>query len=369
MSPTTSWLKGIVLYQIYPLSFFDSDADGYGDLDGVIQRLDHIKSLGIDAVWISPFFASPLKDFGYDISDHRAVDPRRGTLETFDRLLAEVHRRGLKLIVDLVCGHTSDRHVWFEESRRSKPGSQESSRADWYVWADPAADGTAPNNWLSVFGGPAWTWDPRRRQYYLHHFLSSQPTLNLRHPAVVAELLDTARFWLERGVDGFRIDAVDFLMRDPQLRANPPMAPAGSAIPAKPFGLQRHIHDMAHADTTGLLARLREVADEYGGRVLLGELSSQPGAGQRIDRYTKLGGLHSAYTLDLPKQPFGARTLFSALMAAGTGATTCWSFSNHDVERAASRWKPAGADPGRFAALLALLFCCLPGTLCHYQGE
>ena len=185
----------------------------------------------------------------------------------------------------------------------------------------------------------------------------------------MAELLDTARFWLERGVDGFRLDAVDFLMHDPQLRANPPMAPASSVIPAKPFGLQRHIHDMAHAETAGLLARLREVAEEYGGRVLLGELSSQPGAGQRIDRYTRQGGLHSAYTLDLPKQPFGARALFSALMAAGSGATTCWSFSNHDVERAASRWKPAGADPGQFAALLALLFCCLPGTLCLYQGE
>jgi alpha-glucosidase len=365
LSPIESWLKGAVLYQVYPLSFFDSDADGYGDLDGIFQRLDHVSSLGVDALWVSPFFQSPLKDFGYDISDHRAVDPRMGNLATFDRLLAETHRRGLKLIVDLVCGHTSDRHPWFGESRRSKQGS----RADWYVWSDPAADGTAPNNWLSVFGGPAWTWDPRRRQYYLHHFLSSQPTLNLRHPAVVAELLDTARFWLERGVDGFRIDAVDFLMRDPQLRANPPNGLAGSAIPAKPFGLQRHIHDMAHADTTALLARLREVADEYGGRVLLGELSSQPGAGQRIDRYTRQGGLHSAYTLDLPKQPFGARTLFSALMAAGTGATTCWSFSNHDVERAASRWKPAGADPARFAALLALLFCCLPGTLCLYQGE
>jgi alpha-glucosidase len=369
LSPIESWLKGAVLYQVYPLSFFDSDADGYGDLDGIFQRLDHVSSLGVDALWVSPFFQSPLKDFGYDISDHKAVDPRMGNLATFDRLLAETHRRGLKLIVDLVCGHTSDRHPWFGESRRAKQGS----RADWYVWTDPAADGTAPNNWLSVFGGPAWTWEPRRRQYYLHHFLSSQPTLDLRNPAVVAELLDTARFWLDRGVDGFRLDAVDFLMHDPQLRANPPMVSAPSSIPAKPFGLQRHIHDMSHADTPGFLARLGEVAAEYGGRVLLGELSSQPGSGQRIDRYTKQGPgggkLHSAYTLDLPKQPFGARTLFSALMAAGSGGTTCWSFSNHDVERAASRWKLAGADPERFAALLALLFCCLPGTLCLYQGE
>ena len=196
MSPSESWLKGAVLYQIYPLSFSDSDADGYGDLDGIFQRLDHISSLGVDAVWMSPFFTSPLKDFGYDISDHRAVDPRMGTLETFDRLLAETHRRGLKLIVDLVCGHTSDSHPWFGESRRSKQADTEPTGMSGPI---PLADGTAPNNWLSVFGGPAWTWDPRRRQYYLHHFLSSQPTLNLRHPAVVAELLDTARFWLERG--------------------------------------------------------------------------------------------------------------------------------------------------------------------------
>lgn len=365
MSPSESWLKGSVVYQLYPLSFSDGNADGYGDLEGIFQRLDHIASLGIDALWLSPFYPSPLKDFGYDVSDHRAVDSRMGTLETFDRLLAEIHRRGLKLIVDLVCGHTSDNHPWFAESRRSK----QADRADWYVWADPASDGTAPNNWLSVFGGPAWTWDPRRRQYYLHHFLSAQPALNLRNPAVVAELLGTARFWLERGVDGFRLDAVDFLMHDPQLRANPPLGPGPSGFPAKPFGLQQHIHDMAHADTAGLLGKLRAVTDEYGGRVLLGELSSQPGAGRRIDRYTGQGGLHSAYTLDLPKQPFGARTLYSALMAAGTGAATCWSFSNHDVERAASRWKPLGADPRRFAALLALLFCCLPGTLCLYQGE
>jgi alpha-glucosidase len=365
LSPSESWLRGTVLYQIYPLSFSDGNSDGCGDLDGIFQHLDHISLLGVDALWLSPFFTSPLKDFGYDIADHRAVDSRMGTLDTFDRLLAEAHRRGLKLIVDLVCGHTSDSHPWFVESRHSK----QADRADWYVWADPAPDGTAPNNWLSVFGGPAWTWDPRRRQYYLHHFLAAQPTLNLRNPAVVSELLDTARFWLERGVDGFRLDAVDFLMHDPQLRGNPPVGPVPSGIPAKPFGLQRHIHDMAHADTVGLLAQLREVVDEYGGRVLLGELSSQPGAGQRIDRYIRQGGLHSAYTLDLPKQPFGARTLYAALMAAGTGAATCWSFSNHDVERAVSRWKPAGADPQRFAALLALLFCCLPGTLCLYQGE
>ncbi|QQP88403.1 alpha-glucosidase [Skermanella sp. TT6] len=359
------WLHGAAIYQIYPLSFLDTDGDGYGDLEGVIRRLDHVASLGVDAVWLSPFQPSPLADFGYDITDHKGVDPRMGTVDTFDRLLAETHRRGLKLMIDLVCGHTSDRHPWFEESRRSKRGE----RADWYVWADPAADGTAPNNWLSVFGGPAWTWEPRRRQYFLHHFLASQPTLNLRNEGVMAALLDAARFWLERGVDGFRLDAVDFLMRDPALRANPPLSAKPAEIPAKPFGMQAHVFDVAHFDVRGVLERIRAAADGFGDRALLGELSSQPGAAQRIDRYTKPGGLDAAYTLDLPKRPFAAGTFHAALTAAGPGSATCWSFSNHDVERAASRWRPAGADPERFAALLALLFCCLPGTLCLYQGE
>ncbi|EWY36046.1 alpha-amylase [Skermanella stibiiresistens SB22] len=359
------WLNGAAIYQVYPLSFLDTDGDSHGDLEGVIRGLDHIASMGVDALWLSPFFPSPLADFGYDITDHKAVAPRMGSLDTFDRLLAETHRRGLRLIIDLVCGHTSDRHVWFEESRRARRGG----RSDWYVWSDPAPDGTAPNNWLSVFGGPAWTWEPRRRQYYLHHFLSGQPTLNLRNGGVMEALLDIARFWLDRGVDGFRLDAVDFLMRDPALRSNPPLSSTPVEIPAKPFGMQAHVFDAAHSDVRCVLERIRSVVAPYPGRALLGEVSSQPGAGARIDRYAKPGGLDCAYTLDLPKRPFGVQTFHAALTAAGDGAATCWSFSNHDVERAASRWRPAGADPERFAALLALLFCCLPGSLCLYQGD
>lgn len=360
-----SWLDGAALYQIYPLSFRDGNGDGWGDLWGVLEGLDHVAALGVDAIWLSPFYVSPLADFGYDVADHCAVDPRLGDLATFDGVLAKAHRLGLKVLLDLVLGHTSHKHPWFADSRRRRDGD----RADWYVWADPAPDGGPPNNWLSVFGGPAWTWEPRRRQYYLHHFLPQQPTLNYRCPAVVDAMMDVARFWLDRGVDGFRVDAVDFMARDPDLRPNPPVDPAPREIPSKPFGMQMHVHDMMHAEIRPLLERLRRTVDGVPGRVLLGELSSQPGAAARIARYTAPGGLHAAYTLDLPKRPFTPQGFRTALMAADSYGHTCWSFSNHDVERAASRWCPEGAEPARFEALLALLMTALPGTICLYQGD
>jgi alpha-glucosidase len=358
-----SWLPGAALYQICPLTFADGNGDGLGDLEGIRRRLDHVASLGVDGVWLSPFYASPFEDFGYDVADHRAVDPRLGTLDDFDRLAAAARERGLKVLVDLVCGHTAKAHPWFQASRRDRDGP----RGDWYVWADPRPDGSPPNNWLSVFGGPAWAWDPVRRQYYLHHFLPSQPALDLRTGAADA-MLETAEFWLARGVDGFRIDAVDFLMRDPLLRSNPPAADHEGPIPAKLFGMQAHAWDMMHADVLGFLERLRATVDRHPGRVLVGELSSQPGHGDRVRRYTAPGRLHAAYTLGLAKSAFGPEAFRAALMAAGDGAT-CWSLSNHDVERAASRWLPPGADPARFAAFLALLTCCLPGVVCLYQGE
>ncbi|WP_207458374.1 alpha-glucosidase family protein [Azospirillum sp. SYSU D00513] len=364
-SDNASWLRGAALYQIYPLSFLDRDGDGWGDLHGVLEGLDHVASLGVDAIWISPFYPSPLKDFGYDITDHRAVDPRMGQLSTFDRIVEGAHKRGLKVLVDLVCGHTSDEHPWFAASRRSREGEF----ANRYVWADPRPDGTPPNNWLSVFGGGAWTWEPRRRQYYLHHFLSSQPALNLQDEATLQAILDTAEFWLERGVDGFRIDAVDFFGHDPQLRSNPAAAWTQPEPPAKPFALQRHIYDMMHVSIRDVLARLRAVVDRYPGRVLLGELSSQPGAGQRIANYCSPEGLHAAYSLSVAKQPLTAAAFAQALTSLARPEVICWSLSNHDVERAVTRWLPKGADPERFNALLAALFCTLPGTVCLYQGE
>lgn len=363
MTHQASWLHGAAVYQICPLTFADADGNGLGDIDGIRRRLDHVAGLGVDALWLTPFYASPFEDFGYDVADHRAVDPRLGTLDDVDRLLAEAHGFGLKVLLDLVCGHTSAAHAWFRSSRQSREGPQ----ADWYVWADPRADGSPPNNWLSVFGGPAWSWDPARRQYYLHHFLASQPTLNLRSEGAIEAVLANAAFWLERGVDGFRIDAVDFLMRDPLLRSNPPAADPPGAIPVKPFGLQRHVHDMMHGDIPRVLGRFRALVDRHPGRVLVGELSSQPGHVDRIARYTTPDGLHAAYTLGLAKAGFAPESFRAALMAAA--GTTCWSFSNHDVERAVSRWLPPGADPGHFARFLALLACCLPGLVCVYQGE
>ncbi|PWC39906.1 alpha-glucosidase [Azospirillum sp. TSO35-2] len=363
--PNASWLNGATIYQIYPLSFRDRGGDGWGDLDGVLEGLDHVASLGVDGVWISPFYPSPWKDFGYDVADHRAVDPRMGNLAVFDRLVERAHALGLKVLVDLVCGHSSDAHPWFRESRRSR----DNERADWYVWADPKPDGTAPNNWLSVFGGAAWNWEPRRRQYYLHHFLASQPALNLHAPAVMDALCETAAFWMERGVDGFRIDAVDFFAHDPQLRSNPAVVWREAEPPLKPFALQQHVYDMMHPAVGSILARLRETVERYPGRVLLGELSSQPGAGQRIAAYCTPQGLHAAYTLSLAKQPFSAKGFAQALTAAPRPESICWSLSNHDVERAASRWLPEGADPAAFNALLAVLVATLPGTVCLYQGE
>ena len=365
MTLASSWLRGATLYQIYPLSFLDGNGDGWGDLDGVLAGLDHVASLGVDGVWISPFYPSPWKDFGYDVTDHRAVHPRMGNLDTADRVIAAAHARGLKVVLDLVCGHTSDEHPWFRESRRGRAGPL----ADRYVWADAAADGMPPNNWLSVFGGGAWTWEPRRRQYYLHHFLPSQPALNLHDEATVRALLDTATFWLERRVDGFRIDAVDFFAHDPALRSNPPKPWTADEPPLKPFALQHHVHDMMHPSIRAILERLRATVDRVPGAVLLGELSSQPGAAARIAAYTAPGGLHAAYSLSLAKQPFTAGAFAEALTGIPDPTSIAWSLSNHDVERAVSRWLPAGADPERFNALLAALFASLPGTLCLYQGE
>ena len=209
MSDKLPWWKGAVIYQIYPRSFMDSNGDGIGDLPGITGRLPHIAELGADAIWISPFFKSPMKDFGYDVSDYCDVDPIFGTLEDFDAVIARSHELGLKVLIDQVYSHTSDEHDWFSESRSSR----DNAKADWYVWADAKPDGSPPSNWQSVFGGPAWTWDARRGQYYLHNFLSSQPQLNLHNREAQQAVLDVMRFWLERGVDGFRIDALNFAMR------------------------------------------------------------------------------------------------------------------------------------------------------------
>ncbi|MFP4126256.1 MAG: alpha-glucosidase [Alphaproteobacteria bacterium] len=366
------WWRGAVIYQIYPRSFYDADGDGTGDLPGILQRLDYVAALGVDAVWISPFFKSPQKDYGYDVADYFDVDPLFGTLADADQIIAAAHARGLKVLVDLVLSHTSDQHPWFRESRQDRGNP----KADWYVWADPAPDGTPPNNWLSIFGGVAWEYEPRRRQYYLHNFLKEQPDLNLHQPAVVAALLEIARFWLERGVDGFRLDAIDFAVHDPALRDNPvrsrEQGVSGGLVADVPYTFQWHAYDKGLAELLPvLLEPLRALANRYGDVALLGELSGDR-ALENAARYTAGGrGLHMAYTFDLLAAPYTATAIggiVDALEAMIDDGWPCWSFSNHDVTRAPTRF--GGDDPPEgLRRQLPVLLTCLRGTACLYQGE
>ncbi|HIK64402.1 MAG TPA: alpha-glucosidase, partial [Henriciella marina] len=252
------WWKGATIYQIYPRSFADSNGDGVGDLEGIIGGLDHVASLGVDAIWLSPFFTSPMKDFGYDVADYCGVDPLFGTLEDFDRLIAKAHGLGLKIIIDQVYSHTSDAHDWFRQSREGRQGD----KADWYVWADPMPDGSPPNNWQAVFGGPSWEWDGRRQQYYMHNFLASQPDLNVRNREVQDALLDAAAFWLDRGVDGFRLDAINFAIHDAELRNNPPSGLALEKV-TRPFDMQDHLYNMSQPEIPAFLERVRARLDAY----------------------------------------------------------------------------------------------------------
>ncbi len=363
------WWKGAVIYQVYPRSFQDTDGDGIGDLPGITRRLAHIEQLGVDAIWISPFCKSPMKDYGYDVADYRAVDPLFGTLADFDALLAEAHRLGLKVLMDFVPSHTSDRHPWFEDSRRSRDGP----KADWYVWADPGADGTPPTNWLSVFGGSAWEWDPRRGQYYLHNFLKEQPDLNFHCPAAVAALLEQAAFWLDRGIDGFRVDAIDYGAHDPELRDNPPRRrkAASGGAPGSPYEMQVQRYNKGLPALVELFLKpLHALTERYDGKVLLGEISGDD-ALLRAAEYTNGGGLDIVYTFDLllcPGTPDGVTRVVRHLEREIGDGWACWSLSNHDVRRAVSRW--GGEDPPEgLRRLLPVLLASLRGTVCLYQGE
>ncbi len=358
------WWHGAAIYQVYPRSFADSNGDGIGDLPGVTRHLDHVAGLGVDAIWLSPFFASPMKDFGYDVSDYRAVDPIFGSLADFDALVARAHGLGLKVLIDQVYSHTSDAHAWFRASRACRDGAF----ADWYVWADPRPDGSPPNNWQSVFGGPAWTWDARRGQYYMHNFLKEQPQLNVHNPAVQAELLATARFWLDRGVDGFRLDAVNFTMHDPELRDNPP-APCDGRPRTRPFDFQIKRFNQGHADIPRFIEALRGATDafgaftvaEVGGEDYLREMRLFTEGGRRF---------HSAYGFDFLYAPALTPALVAAALATwdGQDGWPSWAFENHDAPRAVSRWATAG-DATAFARLKMLLLASLRGNIILYYGE
>ena len=362
------WQRGVI-YQIYPRSFGDANGDGVGDLAGIISRLDYLSdTLGVDALWLSPFYPSPMADFGYDVSNYTDVDPVFGDLATFDELLYQAHRRNLKVIIDFVPNHTSDQHPWFQESRRSHT----SPKRDWYIWAEPREDGALPNNWLSVFGGPAWEWDEQTGQYYLRSFLKEQPDLNWRNPEVKHAMLDVLRFWLERGVDGFRIDVAHFIMKDPELRDNP-VKPSATAAIHKSLGdydSLLHINDQGHPDGHAVYQEIRQLLDSYSAeqpRVAIGEVHIFDWQMWATYYGANLDELHLPFNFQLlgvEMQARQVRNIVDGLEGAlPEGAWPNYVLGNHDESRLASR---VGLDGARLAAMLLLT---LRGTPTLYYGD
>ncbi|TPE55705.1 DUF3459 domain-containing protein [Maribrevibacterium harenarium] len=368
----TDWWRGAVIYQVYPRSFYDANDDGIGDLKGVTEKLPYIAKLGVDAIWLSPFFTSPMKDFGYDVSDYCDVDPIFGDLADFDELIERAHSLNIKVIIDQVLNHTSDQHPWFIESR----SSHNNPKADWYVWVDPKPDGSVPNNWLSVFGGPAWRWDSRRRQYYLHNFLDSQPDLNFHNPAVVDAVLDTVKFWLERGVDGFRLDTANYYFHDEQLRDNPPqphIAEGSIGVrPDNPYAYQLHLYDKSRPENIAFLKRLRALLDQYPGTTTVGEIGCDFSL-KTMAAYSQGGDkLHMCYSFDLLTHDSSMEHIRNTVetMEKGLGdGWPCWSIGNHDVERVISRWRRGKEVSQARAKVYMVMQLSLRGSVCLYQGE
>ena len=387
------WQTGVV-YQIYPRSYKDTSGNGVGDLHGIIEKLDYLgDTLGIDAIWLSPYYPSPMKDFGYDVADYVDVHPLFGTLDDFDELLEKAHQRDIKIIIDFVPNHSSDQHPWFQESRSSR----HNPKRDWYVWADPklpppspkvgtpearragrgaggVGEGTVPNNWLAVFGGSAWEWDQATGQYYLHSFLKEQPDLNWRNPEVKAAMFDVLRFWLERGVDGFRVDVAHFIMKDPEMRDNPPASQDGLAFhrPHGDYDSQKHIHDKGHPDVHEVYRDFRALLDEYStqaARMSVGEIHIF-----KWDEWASYYGnpqngleFHMPFNFSLLKTPWDAGAIRGAVDEL-EAALPAWAWpnyvlGNHDEGRIATRY---GADQARVAAMLLLT---LRGTPTIYYGE
>ena len=370
LPPDRDWWRGCVIYQIYPRSFQDSNSDGIGDLSGIINRLPYVASLGVDAIWISPFYTSPMLDFGYDVTNYRDVDPMFGTIADFDALVQRAHDLNIRVIIDLVLSHTSDTHRWFRESR----SSHDNPKANWYVWADAKPDGMPPNNWLSIFGGSAWEWDGERMQYYLHNFLKEQPDLNFHEPAVQDELLDVMRFWLDRGVDGFRFDTINFYFCDKELRDNPALAPerrdVSPAPEVNPYNWQEHLYDKSRPEMIGFLQRMRALMDEYPAVAAVGEVGDAQRGMEIMGEYTQGDDrMQMCYAFEFlsPEKPTGTRVAnvldqFARVAAEGW---PCWAFSNHDVERHVTRWSLTDAQ----ARLYLGLILGLRGSVCLYQGE
>lgn len=359
MSDSTPWWQSGIIYQIYPRSFQDSNGDGVGDLPGILQRLDYVRSLGVDAVWISPIYPSPMHDFGYDVADYTGIHPLFGMMDDFDQVLEAAHVRGLRVILDLVPNHTSDEHPWFRESR----SSLDNPKRDWYFWRNPKPDGSLPNNWRGAFGGPAWTFDPQTGQYYLHQFDPHQPELNYRNPEVLAAMLDAMRFWLDKGVDGFRVDVITMMIKDAALRDNPPnpdwdgVNPADSLKPVYSRN-QPEVHDVVRV--------MRRVLDGYpGDRVLIGETWV---TGEYLQYYgDALDECHLPFNFDLIRAPWTAHAVRAAVeyyeMGVPEGGWPNYVLGNHDQPRVASR---VGAAQARVAQMLLLT---LRGTPTCYYGD
>ncbi len=373
------WWRRAVIYQVYPRSFQDSNGDGIGDLQGLIDRLDYLNdgtpgSLGIDAIWLSPTFPSPMKDFGYDVSDYLGVAAEFGDLETMDRLLAECHSRDISVLLDYVPNHTSDQHPWFLEARASR----DNPKRDWYVWRDAKPDGSRPNNWRSAFGGPAWTFDEATGQYYLHSFLKEQPDLNWRNPGVVQAMHDVLRFWLDRGVDGFRIDVMGMIVKHPELADNPPNP---NWVPGGNDRMQHlWVNNRNYPDVFDAVRGIRGVLDEYDARVAVGEVF---GSAEEIGKFygeAALNGLHLAFNFQLihESEPFNRytpwdatalrRIIENAEAALPPGAQPCYAIANHDRSRFISRNNHDGRGLERARASVILLMA-LRGTPFIYYGE
>ncbi|MFW6359118.1 MAG: alpha-amylase family glycosyl hydrolase, partial [Chroococcales cyanobacterium] len=378
MTHSGQWWQHAVIYQICPQSFFDTDGNSIGDIDGIIQKLEYITSLGVDAIWLCPIFRSPMNDMGYDVTNMTEIDPIFGNIDDFKRLLDIAHAFDLKVIIDQVWNHTSDEHPWFLESRKSR----ENPKADWYIWADPKPDGSPPNNWLSAFmGRSAWQWAPERKQFYFYNFLPSQPDLNWHNPEVVQALLERGKFWLDLGVDGFRLDAPNFYLHDAELRDNPPRpddAPRPDGVdPDNPIVQQLFHYNFCRPETLEALRPIRELIDQYPGVVTLAEVTFCEDTVQLASEYVGENKLHLAYhSALLEEKPMTAsfmREIMERMQKHFTRGGDCWMVGNHDYQRLRSRWTGADADghpyPEEFYHLMAAMLLCLPGAFCLYQGD
>ncbi|MDX2139204.1 MAG: alpha-amylase family glycosyl hydrolase [Chloroflexota bacterium] len=360
---TAPWWKTGIIYQIYPRSFQDSNGDGVGDLRGIISRLDYLVWLGIDAIWLSPICQSPMKDFGYDISDYTAVDPLFGTLDDFDELIAEAAARQIKVVIDLVPSHTSDQHAWFIEARSSR----DNPKRDWYIWADARADGSPPNNWLAYFGGPAWTWDAATGQYYMHNFLPEQPELNYRNPMVTEAMKGVVRFWLGRGVAGMRVDVIDRMLKDPEMRDNPPDPNYVEGVSNPQFKYLR-VNSEQHRDVHGLVREFRRTFDEFGDRPIIGEINFTTDIAYITSHYgAALDEMQLPFNFAFLMLPWSAQAIRDFVdrydAAVPDGGQPNYVLGNHDVSRMATR---LGSAQARVAALLLLT---LRGTPTLYYGD